>query len=152
MTYSMQQQTVLFTLTTEFWTTLSRSEQSNPVRLKGLYETKAAAAMLTSSALDYLLMNNQFSQEDLVLYGAELGKQLPDLFIHLPSDVRPQLLARIDNLSRQHPNLKVRNDLAELMPVLLAIQANVELQQAQPVKNIAPTAKKPDLLAPKEGM
>jgi hypothetical protein len=150
MTYSMQQQAVLFTLTTEFWTTLSPTEQRNPVRLKGLQETKAAAAMLTSSALDYLELNKQFSQEDLALYGAELGKQLPDLFVHLPSDVRPQLLARIDSLSRQHPDPKVRKSLTELLPVLLAIQTDVERQQAQPLKANLPPAKKLDLSAPKE--
>ncbi len=150
MTYSMQQQAVLFTLTTEFWTTLSPTEQSNPVRLKGLQETKAAAAMLTASALDYLELSKQFSQEDLVLYGAELGKQLPDLFVHLPSDVRPQLLARIDSLSRQHPYPQVRNSLTELLPVLLMIQADVEKQQAQPLKRLAPAASKLDLSAPKE--
>ncbi|MBX9913556.1 MAG: hypothetical protein K2Y25_06635 [Pseudomonadaceae bacterium] len=150
MTYSMQQQAVLFTLTTEFWTTLSPTERSNPVRLKGLSETKAAAAMLTSSALDYLELSKQFSQEDLVLYGAELGKQLPDLFVHLPANIRPQLLARIDSLSRQHPYAPVRKSLSEVLPVLLVIQADVEQQQAQPLKNPPPKATKLDLSAPKE--
>lgn len=150
MTYSMQQQAVLFTLTTEFWTTLSPNEQSNPIRLKGLHETKAAAAMLTSSALDYLELSKQFSQEDLILYGAELGKQLPDLFVHLPADVRPQLIARIDSLSRQHPYPAVRKSLVDVLPVLLLIQADVETQQAQPLKKLPAGATKIDLSAPKE--
>lgn len=150
MTYSMQQQAVLFTLTTEFWTTLSPNEQRNSVRLKGLHETKAAAAMLTSSALDYLELSKQFSQEDLILYGAELGKQLPDLFVHLPADVRPQLIARIDSLSRQHPYPAVRTSLADVLPVLLLIQADVEKQQAKPLKNLPAAATTLDLSAPKE--
>ena len=90
----MRQQAVLFTLTTEFWTTLSPNEQRNPVRLKGLQEAKAAAAMLTSSALDYLGLTKQFGREELVLYSAELSKQLPELFIHLSGEVREQLLLR----------------------------------------------------------
>ena len=141
MTYSMRQQAVLFTLTTEFWTTLSPKEQRNPVRLKGLQEAKAAAAMLTSSALDYLQLSKQFSRDDLVLYGAELAKQLPDLFVHLPATARPELLARIEQLAANHSYPQVRSSLGELVPVLTVIQADVDRQQAQPLRqNSAPAA------------
>lgn len=141
MTYSMRQQAVLFTLTTEFWTTLSPNEQRNPVRLKGLQEAKAAAAMLTSSALDYLQLSKQFSRDDLVLYGAELAKQLPDLFVHLPAAARPELLARIEQLAASHSYPQVRSSLSELVPVLTVIQADVDRQQAQPLRqNAAPAA------------
>ena len=141
MTYSMRQQAVLFTLTTEFWTTLSPNEQRNPVRLKGLQEAKAAAAMLTSSALDYLQLSKQFSRDDLVLYGAELAKQLPDLFVHLPAAARPELLARIEQLAASHSYPQVRSSLSELLPVLTVIQADVDRQQAQPLRqNSAPAA------------
>ena len=131
MTYSMRQQAVLFTLTTEFWTTLSPNEQRNPVRLQGLLDAKTAAAMLTSSALDYLQLSKQFSRDDLVLYGAELAKQLPDLFVHLPASARPQLLTRIEQLAASHTYPQVRSSLAELLPVLQVIQADVDRQQAQ---------------------
>ena len=142
MTYSMRQQAVLFTLTTEFWTTLSPNEQRNPVRLKGLQEAKAAAAMLTSSALDYLQLSKQFSRDDLLLYGAELGKQLPDLFVHLPASARAELLARIEQLAASHSYPQVRNSLSELLPVLAAIQLDVDRQQAQPLRqNQAPAAR-----------
>ena len=141
MTYSMRQQAVLFTLTTEFWTTLSPNEQRNPVRLKGLQEAKAAAAMLTYSALDYLQLSKQFSRDDLVLYGAELAKQLPDLFVHLPATARPELLARIEQLAANHSYPQVRSSLSELVPVLMVIQADVDRQQAQPLRqNSAPAA------------
>ena len=141
MTYSMRQQAVLFTLTTEFWTTLSPNEQRNPVRLKGLQEAKAAAAMLTSSALDYLQLSKQFSRDDLVLYGAELAKQLPDLFVHLPATARPELLARVEQLAANHSYPQVRSSLSELLPVLMVIQADVDRQQTQPLRqNSAPAA------------
>lgn len=141
MSYSMRQQAVLFTLTTEFWTTLSPTEQRNPVRLKGLQEAKAAAAMLTASALDYLQMSKQFSRDDLLLYGAELGKQLPDLFVHLPASARTELLTRIEQLAASHSYPQVRNSLSELVPVLAVIQADVDRQQAQPLRqNSAPAA------------
>ncbi|WP_416367135.1 hypothetical protein [Pseudomonas tohonis] len=133
MSYSMRQQAILFTLTVEFWMTLSESEQSKPVRLQGLQETKEAAAMLTSSALDYLGLTRQFNREDLVLYAAELGKQMPELFIHLRSDVRAQLMARVGELAEKHPYAEVRSSMADLLPVLAAIQQDVEQQLAQPV-------------------
>ncbi|WP_371922934.1 hypothetical protein [Pseudomonas sp. 2FG] len=148
MTYSLRQQAVLFTLTTEFWMTLSQGEQSNPVRLQGLQETKAAAAMLTSSALDYLGLTKQFGREDLVLYAAEIGKQLPELFVHLSAEVRPEILARIAQLIKQHPYAEVRASLAELQPVLAGIQADVEKQLAQPLKANHQIAPKLDLSAP----
>lgn len=50
MSYSLREQSILFTLTVEFWMTLSQAEQRNPARLQGMQETKAAAAMLTGSA------------------------------------------------------------------------------------------------------
>lgn len=148
MTYSMRQQAVLFTLTTEFWTTLSPNEQRNPVRLKGLQEAKDAAAMLTSSALDYLQMSKQFSRDDLVLYGAELAKQLPDLFVHLPASARPQLLARIEQMAANHTYPQVRSSLSELVPVLSMIQADVDRQQAQPLRQNSTPAIHLDLSPP----
>ncbi|MBX9713698.1 MAG: hypothetical protein K2X58_08030, partial [Pseudomonadaceae bacterium] len=148
MTYSMRQQAVLFTLTTEFWTTLSPNEQRNPVRLKGLQEAKAAAAMLTSSALDYLQLSKQFSRDDLVLYGAELAKQLPDLFVHLPAAARPELLARIEQLAASHNYPQVRSSLSELVPVLTVIQADVDRQQAQPLQQNSAPAVHLDLSPP----
>lgn len=147
MTYSLRQQAVLFTLTTEFWMTLSQPEQSNPVRLQGMQDTKEAAAMLTSSALDYLGLTKQFGREDLALYAAELSKQLPELFVHLNAEVRPQLLARINELADKHPYSEVRTSMNELLPVLVAIQTDVEKQLAQPVAS-KPAAKKLDLSAP----
>jgi hypothetical protein len=148
MTYSMRQQAVLFTLTTEFWTTLSPNEQRNPVRLKGLQEAKAAAAMLTASALDYLQLSKQFSRDDLVLYGAELAKQLPDLFVHLPAAARPELLARIEQLAASHSYPQVRSGLSELVPVLTVIQADVDRQQAQPLQQNSAPAVHLDLSPP----
>ena len=138
MSYSLRQQAVLFTLTSEFWMTLAQSEQSNPVRLQGLHETKAAAAMLTSSALDYLGLTKQFGREELVLYSAELSKQLPELFIHLNGEVREQLLLRCEQLAQQHAYAEVRRNMQELLPVLLSIQQDVQgkLANAKP----APTA------------
>ena len=126
MSYSLRQQAVLFTLTTEFWMTLSQTEQSNPVRLQGLHETKAAAAMLTSSALDYLGLTKQFEREELVLYSAELSKQMPELFIHLSSEVREVLLQRVAELAQQHAYAEVQQNMRELQPVLLSIQSDVQ--------------------------
>ncbi len=74
MSYSLREQAILFNLTVEFWMTLAQSEQRNPVRLQGMQEAKAAASMLTSSALDYLGLTAQFDRQDLVLYSAELAK------------------------------------------------------------------------------
>lgn len=147
MTYSLRQQAVLFTLTTEFWMTLSQPEQSNPVRLQGLQNTKEAAAMLTSSALDYLGLTKQFGREDLALYAAEISKQLPELFVHLNAQVRPQLLARIGDLAQKHPYSEVRASMNDLLPVLVAIQTDVENQLAMPAPQ-KPSAKKLDLTAP----
>jgi hypothetical protein len=147
MTYSLRQQAILFTLTVEFWMTLSAKEQGSPIRLKGLQETKAAAAMLTSSALDYLGLTRQFNREDLVLYSAELAKQLPELFVHLQGDVRGQLLARIADLAEKHPYGEVRGNMADLLPALAAIQQDVDAQLAKPAPT-RPAAAKLDLSAP----
>lgn len=132
MSYSLRQQAILFTLTTEFWITLSQREQSNPVRLQGLQETKAAAAMLTSSALDYLELTQAFGRDELLLYGAELSQQLPELFVHLPAEVQAQLLARIAGLAADHRYPQVRSNLAELLPVLQLIHQDVQAKLAQP--------------------
>ena len=148
MTHSLRQQAVLFTLTTEFWMTLARSEQSNPVRLQGLQDTKVAAAMLGSSALDYLALTAQFNRADLVLYGAELSKQLPELFVHLREEVRAELLVRIADLAEQHPYGEVRTSLGELLPVLQAIQVDIQGQLAQPGASGQPAAPKLDLSIP----
>ena len=121
MSYSLREQAILFNLTVEFWMTLAQSEQRNPVRLKGMQEAKAAAAMLTSSALDYLDLTAQFERQDLVLYSAELAKQLPELFIHLPGETRGQLLARVQAFADKHPYPEVRENMRELLPVLQGI-------------------------------
>ena len=151
MSYSMRQQAVLFTLTTEFWMTLSAAEQSNPVRLQGLHETKAAAAMLTSSALDYLGLTKQFGRDELLLYSAELSKQLPELFVHLSGDVRALLLARISQLAEQHPNSDVQITMAELLPVLTSIEEDIQgklaAAAAQPRRAATPSL---DLSVPQE--
>lgn len=147
MTYSLRQQAILFTLTTEFWMTLSQGEQSNPVRLQGLQETKAAAAMLSGSALDYLELTQAFGRDELLLYSAELSQQLPELFVHLPAEVQAQLLARIEELSSGHRYPQVGQDMAALLPVLQMIHQDVQAKLAQPVK---PAVKAPtlDLSAP----
>ncbi|MDH4609638.1 hypothetical protein [Pseudomonas sp. BN102] len=141
MTYSLRQQAILFTLTVEFWMTLSAKEQSSAIRLQGLQETKAAAAMLTSSALDYLGLTRQFNREDLVLYSAELAKQLPELFVHLQGDVRGQLLARVADLAEKHPYGEVRSNMADLLPVLAGIQQDVDAQLSKPAPANAAAAK-----------
>lgn len=145
MSYSLRQQAVLFTLTTEFWMTLSQTEQGNPTRLQGLRETKAAAAMLTSSALDYLGLTQQFGREELVLYSAELAKQLPQLFVHLGAEVRAQLLARIGQLAERHAYAEVRSGMAGLLPVLEALQQDMQMQLAQAAKPRAQPAAGLDL-------
>jgi hypothetical protein len=147
MSYSLRQQAILFTLTTEFWMTLSQSEQGNPVRLQGLQETKAAAAMLSGSALDYLELTQAFGRDELLLYSAELSQQFPELFVHLSADVQAQLLARIEGLSTGHRYPEVGQDMAALLPVLRMIHEDVQRKLAQPVK---PEAKAPvlDLSAP----
>lgn len=45
----------------------------------------------------------QLNREDLVLYSAELAKRMPELLVHLGSDVRGQLLARVAELAEQPP-------------------------------------------------
>lgn len=149
MSYSLREQAILFNLTVEFWMTLAQSEQRNPVRLKGMQEAKAAAAMLTGSALDYLGLTAQFERQDLVLYSAELAKQMPELFVHLPGEVRGQLLTRIQQFAEQHPYPEVRQNMHDLLPVLQAIQTDVQRQLAQPAKT-APKPSELDLSAPKE--
>ena len=149
MSYSLREQAILFKLTVEFWMTLAQSEQRNPVRLKGMQEAKAAAAMLTSSALDYLDLTAQFERQDLVLYSAELAKQLPELFIHLPGETRGQLLARVQAFADKHPYPEVRENMRELLPVLQGIQADVQRQLDKPAKG-APAPKALDLSPPKE--
>ncbi len=148
MSYSLHQQAVLFTLTTELWMSLAQSEQNNPTRLQGLQETKAAAAMLTSSALDYLGLTQQFGREDLVLYSAELSKQLPELFVHLGAEVREQLLVRIRQLAERHAYAEVRSSTATLLPVLQALQRDMLASLAQAAKQRPQAASGVDLALP----
>lgn len=143
MSYSLNQQAVLFTLTTEFWMSLSPSEQRNPVRLNGLTETKAGAALLTKSALDYLGLTQQFARADLVLYSAELSKQLPSLFVHLSNDTRQQLLQRINLIAKSHTYPAVRSNFASLQPVLVALQDDMQ-------KQISASNRRPDGHKPKQ--
>ena len=130
MSHALHQQAILFTLTVEFWMTLSADEQRNPVRLQGLHEAKDAAGMLTTSALDYLDLGKQFGQDDLVIYAAELGRLLPELFVHLAAETREELMARIAELTREHPHPEVRSNLAELHPVLITIQRDMSQRNA----------------------
>lgn len=148
MSYSLRQQAVLFTLTTEFWMTLAQSEQNNPTRLQGLQQTKAAAAMLTSSTLDYLDLPQQFGHEELVLYSAELSKQMPELFVHLSAEVREQLLARISQLAEHHAYAEVRHNTATLLPVLQAIQQDMLASLTQAAKQTPRAASGLDLSLP----
>jgi hypothetical protein len=150
MSYSLRQQAILFSLTTEFWMTLSQTEQSKPIRLQGLQETKAAAAMLTSSALDYLNLTQAFGREELLLYSAELSQQLPELFVHLPADVQAQLLTRIEQTSQQHRYPQVRENMATLLAVLRLIHQDVLVKQAEPVAP-KPQPKVLDLTPPPSG-
>ncbi|WP_445323789.1 hypothetical protein [Pseudomonas sp. EL_65y_Pfl2_R95] len=128
MSYSLNQQTVLFTLTTEFWMTLSPNEQSNPVRLKGLAQTKAAAALLTQSALDYLSFTQQFGPTELAVYSAELSKALPRLFVHLSDEARRKLLQRINDIGQNHSNPSVRTNVQSMQPVLLVLESDMQKQ------------------------
>lgn len=130
MSYSLNQQRVLFTLTTEFWMTLSPNQQRNPVRLSGLAETKAAAALLTKSALDYLAFTAQFGRAELAVYSAELSQQLPRLFVHLPGDVRQELLQRVNNIGQTHIDPTVRSNIHSMQPVLQVLEEDM-LKQLQ---------------------
>ncbi|MFI8479953.1 hypothetical protein ACIGCM_05200 [Pseudomonas sp. NPDC078700] len=125
MSYSLNQQRVLFTLTTEFWMTLSPNQQRNPVRLSGLAETKAAAALLTKSALDYLAFTAQFGRAELAVYSAELSQQLPRLFVHLPGDVRQELLQRVNNIGQTHIDPTVRSNIHSMQPVLQVLEEDM---------------------------
>ncbi len=89
MSYSLREQSILFTLTVEFWMTLSQAEQRNPARLQGMQETKAAAAMLTGSALDYLGLTAQFERQDLVLYPPSWPRKCPSCSSTCPPGARP---------------------------------------------------------------
>lgn len=149
MSYSLRQQAILFTLTTEFWTTLAQSEQRSPTRLAGLKQTKEAAAMLTLSALDYLTLTKQFNREDLELYSAELAKLLPELFIQLPQEARLELLGRVETLARNHEYATVRTNMEQLFPVLVGIQEDVSRQMAK-AQQAQPVPKALDLSVPKE--
>ncbi|MNJ70300.1 hypothetical protein D3C77_667490 [compost metagenome] len=86
--------------------------------------------MLSASALDYLELGKQFGQDELALYAAELGKLLPTLFVHLPAATRDELLARIEQLTREHPHAEVRTNLDELHPVLAALQQDMHRRNA----------------------
>lgn len=130
MSHSLRQQAVLFTLTVEFWMTLSDQERQSLVRLQGLRETKAAAAQLTRSALDFLDMTQQFGDPELEHYASELAQQLPELFVHLPEEARSAMLARLDALMVEHPLAAVRQQLANLHPILLAIEEDMRAKTA----------------------
>lgn len=130
MSHSLRQQAVLFTLTVEFWMTLSEEERHSLVRLQGLRDTKEAAAQLTRSALDFLDMTRQFGAQELEQYAAELTSQLPELFVHLPATSRSEVLARLDSLAREHPLAEVRDRLVALQPTLQAIEDDMRAKSA----------------------
>lgn len=75
---------------------------------------------------------------------------MPELFIHLPSPVRAQLLERIAAFAKDHPYSEVRDNMRDLQPVLQAIQADVEKQLA-PGRNAKAPDKPLDLSPPPEG-
>src|SRR5690606_41799115 len=97
----------------------------NPVRLRGLQHTTAAAAQLTRSALSFLEVTREFDAAELEHYAAELAEELPELFVHLPAEARGDMLARLDRLATEHPLPGVRQQLASLSPVLLAIEEDM---------------------------
>ncbi|MCJ8169755.1 hypothetical protein [Atopomonas sediminilitoris] len=134
MSYSLRQQAVQFTLTVEYWTTLAQAEQQNPGRLDGLAQTKQAAAMLTSSALDYLGLTSQFSHSDLSLYSHELAALMPELYVHLETPARDELRARLTQLSDEHPLPEVKKALSELLPVLQNVESDLRQKSAEPVQ------------------
>ncbi len=74
---------------------------------------------------------------------------MPELFIHLPPEVRVQLLMRVDELAQKHAYPEVRENMRDLLPVLQAIQADVQKQLAAPAKG-QPVPKGLDLSAPPE--
>ena len=135
MSHSLRQQAVLFTLTVEFWMTLSEEERRSPVRLQGLRDTKEAAAQLTRSALDFLDMTRQFGAAELEQYASELSGQLTELIVHLPAPARAEVLARLDSLAREHPLAAVRDRLNALQPTLLAIEDDMRAKStgAEPI-------------------
>lgn len=135
MSHSLRQQAVLFTLTVEFWMTLSDEERQSPVRLSGLQDTKTAAAQLTRSALDFLEMTQQFGAQELEQYASELASQMPELFVHLPTQARSEVLAHLDRLTKEHPVIGVRQQLGALQPTLLSIEDDMR------AKSIAAPAK-----------
>ena len=114
MRHSLRQQAVLFELTVEFWLSLPEIDQKNPDRLAGLSDTKNAAALLAKSALDYLSLNKQFSPDALELYAYEIGKTLPELFVHLQTRERAMLLQSLEKQVSNNPSPSIRKALKEL--------------------------------------
>ncbi len=143
MSYSLRQQAVQFTLTVEYWTTLAKNEQQNPARLQGLAETKQGAAMLTSSALDYLALTSQFGHHDLALYANELAALMPELYVHLEIEARDELRTRLTTLASDHPLPPVKTALADLLPVLQVVETDLRDKSAQPLAD--EPAPKPNL-------
>ena len=125
MSHSLGQQAVLFSLTVEYWITLSAEERRSPVRLQGLRDTKAAAAQLSRSALDLLEMAQQFGAQELAQYAADLASRMPELFVHLPVQARNDLLTRLETQAREHPVVEVRERLGALRPMLLTIEEDM---------------------------
>jgi hypothetical protein len=50
----------------------------------------------------------------------------------LPADIRGQLLARVGELADKHQYNEVRGNMADLLPVLVGIQQDVDAQLARP--------------------
>ncbi|WP_281647555.1 hypothetical protein [Parendozoicomonas sp. Alg238-R29] len=129
MKHSLRQQAVLFELTVEFWLTLPEDQQQSPDRLTGLVDTKGAAGLLAKSAIDYLSLHKQFDSSALELYAYELGKNLPELFVHLRDQDRKVLLDKIETQTQNHPLLTIRKALKSVQPVLISIDQQVQSSQ-----------------------
>ncbi len=120
MAYSIRQQAVLFTVTVEFWMSLSPNDQNNPARIQGLLSSKEAAASLAISALDYLKLSNQFDTNHLIVYAYEISDSIGDLYVHLRSDDRVIIKKKVLELSRTHELEDVRKALDRLYKILTA--------------------------------
>lgn len=121
MAFSIRQQAVLFTVNVEFWMSLSPKDQKNPERVQGLLSSKAAAAALTMSALDYLTFNKQFDENELIVYAYELSDTIPDLFVHLRSQDKKAIKEKVAKLQSEQTNKDIRDALDRLMQMLAAI-------------------------------
>jgi len=118
MVYSVRQQSVLFTITVEYWLTLPENEQKAPETLRGLHEIKRAAGTLAKSSLQYLKLHSQFNEKVMNVYAYELNVMLPELFVHLQHPAKLDIRNRVESLSITHPGEKVRDAMSRLLGTL----------------------------------